>query len=274
MAQIVGGFLFPHDPLIAAAPDTPPKQQRDAIDKAFEHIRNRLNELDVDTAIVVGDDHFTVFGPHCLPRCLIVTGEAAGPIEPWLMLEQQPFRINQPLARHIMQYGFDHSVDWAVAKSITLDHSTSLPIHLCVQDKPNINTIPVLLNSGVEPLISNRRCYEIGQSMREAVLSYSGAERVAIFGTGGISHWVGMPEMGRVNVEWDQMIISAVEKGDVDTLLGLSDAEIIEQSGNGGLEIKNWIAALGFIDGCRGELIEYQPIPEWVTGCGFMEIAA
>ena len=274
MAQIVGGFLFPHDPLITAAPDAAPQEQLDAVNRAFERIRNRLDELAVDTVIVVGDDHYTVFGPNCLPRCLIVIGDAAGPIEPWVGLPTEPFRVNQPLAQHIMQYGFDNGVDWAISKNITLDHSTALPIHLCVQKKEHISTIPVLVNCGVEPLISNKRCFEIGRSIRAAVDSWQGNERVAVFGTGGISHWVGMAQMGRVNVEWDQMIIDAVQHGDVDKLMALSDEEILEQSGNGGLEIKNWMVAMGCIDGFRGELIEYQPIPQWVTGCGFMEIAA
>lgn len=274
MAEIVGGFLLPHDPLFTANPDAPSKEQGDAVRNAFKHVAKRLEELAVDTVIVVGDDHYTVFGPQCLPRCLIVIGDAAGPVEPWVGLPQEPFRINQPLAQHVMQHGFDNGIDWAVAKSITLDHSTSLPIHLCFQDKPGISAIPVLINSGVEPLIPNRRCYQIGQAMRKAVLAWDGPERVAIMGTGGISHWVGMKEMGRVNVAWDKMIMTAVEQGDAETIIALSDAEIIRESGNGGLEIKNWIVALGFVDRFRGELIEYQPVHEWVTGCGFMEIAA
>jgi len=274
MAQIVGGFLMPHDPLFTSAPDTPPKEQRDAVMNAFAHVNKRLKELQVDTVIVIGDDHFTVFGPHCLPRCLIVIGDASGPIEPWVGLPNEQFRINQPLAQHIMNYGFDNGVDWAVSKSITLDHSISLPIHLCFQKEENISAIPVMVNAGVEPLISNKRCFEIGKSMRDAVLAWEGNERVAIFGTGGISHWVGMPDMGRVNEEWDHMVMKAVEEGDTETLVNLSDAEIIEQSGNGGLEIKNWMVALGFIEGYRGTMIEYQPVREWVTGCGFMEIAA
>ncbi|HMO67420.1 MAG TPA: hypothetical protein PKD92_03305 [Novosphingobium sp.] len=63
-------------------------------------------------------------------------------------------------------------------------------------------------------------------------------------------------------------------RGDAEALIALTDEEIIRESGNGGLEIKNWIVALGFVEGFRGEVIEYQPVPEWVTGCGFMELAA
>lgn len=274
MAEIVGGFLLPHDPLFTADPDAAPKAQGDAVRAAFAHVAGRLAELNVDCAIVVGDDHYTVFGPQCLPRYLIAIGEAAGPVEPWVGLPREAFRINQPLASHIMQHGFDNRVDWAVAKNITLDHSTSLPIHLCIQQQPKISVVPVLINSGVEPLISSRRCHELGRAMREAVLAWPGAERVAILGTGGISHWVGMAEMGRVNVEWDEMIMAAVQRGDAEALIALGDAEIIRESGNGGLEIKNWIVALGFVDRFRGEVIEYQPVREWVTGCGFMELVA
>jgi protocatechuate 4,5-dioxygenase, beta chain len=274
MAKIVGGFLLPHDPLITASPDAASKEKGDAVRGGFKHVARRLEELEVDTVIVIGDDHYTVFGPACLPRYLIVVGEAAGPIEPWVGLPQESFRINQPLAQHIMQHGFDNGVDWAVAKSITLDHSTSLPIHLCFQDKPGISAIPVLINSGVEPLISNRRCHQLGKQMRAAVQAWEGPERVAVLGTGGISHWVGMKDMGRVNVEWDKMIMDAVERGDAEAIIALSDDEIIRESGNGGLEIKNWLVALGFIDRFKGEVIEYQAVNEWVTGCGFMELAA
>tara|TARA_R110000787_G_scaffold29713_1_gene80469 strand:+ start:2294 stop:3118 length:825 start_codon:yes stop_codon:yes gene_type:complete len=272
MAEIVGGFLLPHDPLITADPSSPPKEQAQAVMKAYDHVRARLHDLEVDTVLVIGDDHYTVFGPHCLPRCLIVTGEASGPVEPWVGLPQTAIPVNQPLAMHIMQHGFDTGVDWAVARSITLDHSTTVPIHLCYLDNPGINSVPILVNSGVEPFISNKRCYEIGQNMRAAVKSWGGSERIAIFGTGGISHWVGMPDMGRVNVEWDRMIIDAFSNCELEKILGLGDEEIIRQSGNGGLEIKNWIVALGFMQATRGELIEYQPVPQWVTGCGFMEL--
>jgi protocatechuate 4,5-dioxygenase beta chain len=274
MAKIVGGFLFPHDPLITAQPDAAPAEKREAVAKAFRRIRTRVREMGADTVIVVGDDHYTMFGPHCIPQALIVIGDAAGPCEPWVGFPKESFRINEPLATHIMNYGLDHGVDWAVAKSIDLDHSTSMPIHMCVQDQPDISVIPVIVNSGVAPLIRSKRCLQIGRSMREAVLSWKGADRVAIFGTGGISHWPGMAQIGRVNPQWDRMIIDHVRNNDLQALVALTDEEIMEHSGNGGLEIKNWIVALGFMGTFDAELIDYQPIPEWVTGCAFMELAA
>lgn len=239
MAEIVGGFLFPHDPLITAEPDAAPKEQQEAVARAFQHIRRRVREVGADTVIVIGDDHYTMFGPHCIPQALIVIGDAAGPCEPWVGFPKEAFRINQPLAGHIMNYGLDNGVDWAVAKSIDLDHSTAMPIHMCVQDRADVSVIPVIVNSGVAPLIRSKRCFEIGRSMREAVLAWKGADRVAIFGTGGLSHWPGMAQIGRVNPEWDHMVINHVKTNNVEALIALSDEEIIANSGNGGLEMKN-----------------------------------
>lgn len=272
MAEIVAGFLLPHDPLFAAAPDAAPAEKRKAVMDAFTKVSNRLQELEVDTVVVIGDDHYTVFGPHCIPRALIVIGEATGPVEPWLGLPCANLRNNQPLAQHIMQYGFDNGLDWAVAKDVTLDHSVSIPIHYSVLANESISTVPVYVNSGVEPLISSQRCYEIGQLMNAAVSNWQGSERVAVFGTGGLSHWVGMAEMGQVNVDWDQNVLEAIQAGDVLQLIAMTDQEVIQQSGNGALEIKNWIAALGFMGDCQAEIIEYQAVNEWVTGCGFAEL--
>ncbi len=272
MANIVGGFLLPHDPLITGEPDAPSPEQKKAVLDAFSHITERLRALEVDTVIVVGDDHYTVFGPHNLPRYLIAVGEVDGPAENWIQIERAPIKNNTALASHIMQFGFDNGFDWAVAKDITVDHSVTVPVHLSLRALPEVRTIPVYINSGVEPLISSQRCYQLGQMMAKAVESWQGDERVAILGTGGVSHWVGMAQMGHVAIEWDKKIMDAVERGDHQALMDLSDSEIIEDAGNGALEIKNWLVALGFMGDGVGETIDYVPVNEWVTGCGFSEI--
>lgn len=272
MAQIVAGFMLPHDPLIAAIPDAPSVAQRETCMQAFATIVDRLRALEVDTAIVIGDDHYTITSPSCIPQCMIGIGDIEGPIEEWLGIPRAQVPNNEPLAHHIMQTGFDLGVDWAVSKSLVLDHSATIPVHYVVRPAGNVRTIPIYLNSGFEPLISSKRAYQIGQTISQAISSWPGGERVAILGTGGISHWPGMAQMGEVNVEWDKKIISFVEQGDVQSLVALSDEEILRDGGNGGLEIKNWICAMGALEDWRGELIAYEAIHEWVCGCGFLEM--
>ena len=50
------------------------------------------------------------------------------------------------------------------------------------------------------------------------------------------------------------------------------DETVEAEGGNGCLEIKNWICALGALPGSRAELIVYEAMPEWVTGMGFAEL--
>lgn len=274
MAEIVTAFLMPHDPLIAAEPDAAVPRQREAVMSAFAHIANRLSEEQIDTVITIGDDHYCLFGPGCVPRCLIAIGDVEGPIEDWLGIPREPIENHADLARHIMQAGFDAGIDWAVSKNLVVDHAAMIPVHYVVRPNPGIRTIPVYLNSGVEPLISTHRAHEIGRSIGEAVRSWPGHERIAVFGTGGISHWVGMAEMGRVNEEWDRKILDIASRGDVDALIAMSDEEILSEAGNGALEIKNWVCAMGSLPDHRAEVIAYEAIPQWICGCGFAELKA
>lgn len=273
MATIVGGFLMPHDPLIPSIINAPDPEKRDKVLGAFEYIEKRIRELDADTAIIIGDDHYALFGPHCIPRCLIGIGDVEGPMESWLGFSRAPIQNNEPLAQHIMHQGYKEGIDWSFAKALTVDHAISVPHHFCVQSNKKLRTIPVYLNCGVMPVIQGPRAKEIGRSIGGAVQSWENDDRVVIFGTGGISHWVGSPEMGQVNEEFDKRIINMVQEGDIQALVALSDEEILREGGNGALEIRNWICAMSAMGDVKAELIAYEPVPEWITGIGFAELS-
>ncbi|MEH6542953.1 MAG: hypothetical protein V7721_03335 [Porticoccaceae bacterium] len=273
MANLVAGFCTPHDPLMSASPQINQQDSADAILAGMESVHQSLIAAKVDTVIVVGDDHYTMFGPHCLPQYLIGIGDLDGPEEPWLQIDRYPFLNNTPLAEHIMNYGFDNGFDWAVAKSLTVDHGTMLPIHLSVKPQESgMKVIPVYTAAGVTPLLRTRRAYQLGEMIGAAVKAWDKDENVAILGTGGISHWVGSKEMGRVNPEFDQMILKHVTEGNAEALINLSDEYVLEHGGNGAFEIRNWLVAMGAMQATGAELICYEPIPEWVTGCGIAEL--
>lgn len=272
MAEIVGGFLMPHNPMLTVAPNAAHPDQTKVIFDAFETISNRVKALQADTVIVIGDDHYTNFGPHCFPNCLIAIGDVDGPVEPFLNIENAPIPNNVELANHILQTGYADGIGWAFAKSLSVDHSVAIPYHLAVETVPGLKTIPIYLNAAVEPVISNRRAYQIGESIRRAIESWSGSERAVIYGTGGISHWVGSIGMGQINEEFDRHILDMLERGDIEAFLDLSDETILEQGGDGCLEIKNWMCALAAFPGATVDTIAYEAVPEWITGMGFAEI--
>jgi len=275
MAEVVGGFLMPHVPAIPTGGYGETPEQKAASDKAFERISARVEELGADTVIIIGDDHYENFGPHCIPSCLIVTGDIGlSAHAQTLGMPGDPIPNNEPLAAHILETGFREGIDWSFAKSLDVDHSVGIPYHMAVKKHSRMNIIPVYLNCVVMPVIASRRAYQIGQSILRAVQSWSGDERVVVFGTGGISHWVGGPGMGHVNEAFDHRVLKMIEQGQIDSLIDLSDQSVLAEAGNGALEIKNWLCALGALPpGAKAETIAYEPIPNWVTGCGFVEVS-
>lgn len=271
MAEIVSAFLVPHVPLIASNADAPPLAQREKIMSAFEHVAERLRALQVDTVINIGSDHYCLFGPSCLPSALIGIGDVEGPIEPWLGIPRAPLPTNSALARHILQTGFEDGIDWASAKNMCVDHATMIPYHYSVAPAGKIAVVPVYLNTAVDPIIPSHRAFAIGKSIGDAVRSWNGSERVAVIGTGGISHWVGMAQMGQINLNFDQQVIRWATEGNVQALIGLKDDATLAAAGNGALEIKNFICAMAAFPESKAELIAYEPVYEWIAGCGFLE---
>ena len=273
MAEMVGGFLMPHLPTIPSGMLLEDAEVRSRVYGAFDRITRRLAELRVDTVIIVGDDHYECFGPHCIPSCLVVTGDVNVSDHVELLGMPKGLMPNNPmLARHIVETGYDDGIDWAFAKYLGVDHSIAVPWTMTAKKVPGVRIIPVYINDVVMPVIRSRRAQQLGQSIRRAVDSFPGTDRVAIFGTGGISHWVGSPGMGNINQEFDRKVMAMVEAGDIEGLIALPDRQVLEEAGNGAIEIKNWSVAMAAVPEATNLAIAYEPVVPWVTGCGFAEL--
>lgn len=276
MGRVVGGFLVPHDPVMYVAPNAPDQKVADRIWQAYATCAKRIAELKPTSAIVVGADHYMLFGTHCLPQYAIGTGTIDGPIDPLPGLSRRQYPNNSVLASHIATYGREHGFDWAEGRDFTIDHSVAIPDQLMLEPVRakghNINLIPVYVASGVDPYISLPKTRQLGNIIRKAIEAFDEDERVIVIGSGGISHWVGTPEMGRVNEVFDKKIIQLVQALEFDEFFSLDDEYILSEGGNGGMEVRNFGVALGAVPYIAADLIEYQPVPEWVTGLGFLEL--
>ncbi|MEU1953312.1 hypothetical protein [Nocardia rhamnosiphila] len=271
MAELVGGFLVPHDPMVITDPTAPADAVRERISEAYTAVARRVADLGATTLIIIGTDHYLLFGPGCLPQALIGSGDLDGPIERLPGMRKRQLPDNKALARHLVRHGHRTGIDWAVADSLTVDHSIAIP-YFRIGAETNIPVVPIYLACGVEPLLPLPRAAQIGQNLKAAVESWHEDERVVVIGSGGISHWVGTAEMGRVNMEFDRMILDLVVAGKVTELVSFSDEYIREHGGNGGLEIRNFVAAMSALGPCAGEIIAYEAVPEWITGLGFAEL--
>jgi len=123
-----------------------------------------------------------------------------------------------------------------------------------------IPNVPIIANTFFPPNQPRaRRNYEFGRSVGRALREWDSDARIAIFGSGGMSHFV-------IDEEFDQKILKALAARDAATLTSIGEDWF--QSGTS--ELKNWIAASGvlFDTNLTGGVIDYQPCYRSEAGTG------
>lgn len=273
MAKIVGGFVVPHNPVMYHNPKGATQEQSDIVYGAYKEMAEKIRDLKADTAIIVGCDHYILFGTECLPPYVISTGEIEGPVDQLPGLRRGPIKSHGELGSHIALHGFATGFDWTVGRAMAVDHSISIPHQQMVEPNEGMKTVAVMLACGVDPYLPMKRAWEIGENIAEAVASFPGDERIVVIGTGGISHHVGDERMGEVNPAFDKKVLDAVTSGDKAAMLGLTDEEILRDGGNGAMEIRTYACAMAALQASGGRVVAYESIEGWVTGMGFAELS-
>jgi Catalytic LigB subunit of aromatic ring-opening dioxygenase len=134
-----------------------------------------------------------------------------------------------------------------------------------------------VVNAFAPPMPTLKRCYEIGAFVGACVGRWPGKQRVAVLGTGGLSHWVGPPETGKINEEFDRWFLDRLVAGGIPEIANryarYEDLEAV--AGNGGHEIRDWLAVAGAMaPRLRPQLLAYEPLNAWATGTGIVAWSA
>ena len=126
--------------------------------------------------------------------------------------------------------------------------------------------MPVFTNAYHPPLPSAARCYAMGQALRDIFAKRP--ERIAVYGSGGLSHDPRGPRAGWVDEPLDRWLLERIERGEGAELQTLFTTKSATFHGGTG-EIRNWIALAGVFDGVKGTVVDYIPAHHAVTGLGF-----
>ncbi len=267
--RIVGAFATSHSPGITGFPERADARKRANVEDAFAETRRRIAALEPDALIVVSVEHFTNFFLANLPAFAIGTADGyPGPVTAemarFLNVEQRRYPGHDPLGRHLYRFALDSQFDPALVEGgMAFDENFCVPLrHLDPETRYPL--VPVIVNGVNPPWPTARRCFDFGRMIRAAVQAQDEVRRVVVLATGGLSHWVGMPESGRVNEDFDRDFLARLAAGDPDRLTAYTEAEI-DAAGNGAHEIRTWLVAAGAAD-APFETLAYEPVPEWLTG--------
>jgi hypothetical protein len=270
MAEIVGAALTAHAPLITGKPEVSKPEQRDRLYAGFREAGRRLHAARPDLLVMFVNDHLQNFAYDNLPAfCIGLAGSYEAPSEGGAAFMRIPARTlhgNPEWAMALLEAGLAAGIDFAYSHDIESWDELSVPLHFLMPDG-EVPLVTVYTNCAAPPLPTPRRCHQVGAFVGDFIRSRPSGERVALVATGGISHWVGTPETGRINPEFDLRVLDHVARGDIEPLTRLTWEEIERDGGNGGQEIRNWIALLGAVPGWKGDVLAYEGVAEWITGC-------
>lgn len=268
MAELAGAFACSHGPLIIREWDRVPAAEQARLSAAFADLGKRLRAARPDVLIVVSPDHWSNFFLDNYPAVCIGVGETHdGPPEPWMKGFPHREILGHPaLAGHVAERALGEGFEPSVSHRLKLDHGFCIPLwKMGLERLPRI--VPIVVNSIEAPMPSLERCYQWGALIAKAVRTFSEKTRVAILGTGGLSHSIGEPTMGAIYEDFDRETIRLFS-AEPKALLRYLD-ENLPARGNGSAEVRNWLVAHGAAGGRGFELVDYLPVPAVIVGCGF-----
>lgn len=268
MGRLVFAGTTSHVSGIVRIPDADPEHSP-RLDAAWSQMAAGLEQAAPDVVVIVAPDHHETFGLENLPIFCLGAAERHHPWNehgiPGDAVDGDP-AVSLALLASLVEAGFDISR----SHEMNLDHGTLVPVQRLGLGARRV--VPLYVNCNTPPLPTLRRCRDLGVALRDAIESLPDETRVAVLGTGGVSHWVGVPRSGEINVDWDTAFLDDFARGDLDGIVALTDAEILEQAGNGALEIRTWVVAAAAAGGAGGHTLAYAPMYPWVTGIGIVTL--
>ena len=264
--SLVYAGICSHGPGITARADRADPIVRDAFYAGLNKMRQDIVNTQAEAIIVVAAEHFANFFMNNMPAfCIGMAEHYEGPIEDPEWLKIQPTKVpgnpelSQRLIMEVMQ-----TVDVAFSEEWKFDHGISVPLNFLTPSY-DMPVIPANINCQGPPLTPLHRAWAFGEALRRACDSVP--EKIAIVGTGGISHWPATPDSGKINIEWDREFINRFRRNDKEAMLSYSDQEVYRDAGQGGYEIRTLIATAAAARGAQAEVHFFEPIPIFATTC-------
>jgi OH-DDVA oxygenase len=253
---------------------------------AVDRMADIFEQARVDVAVIFGNDQHEVFLDDLIPALTVFNGATV-----WNEPSSKEQAAEAPPGIHASEWGHkppkyteypghpelaDRIIRQAVAEGFDVARSSRLPVHpgnwhsgighafgfiyrQIMRDKPVAN-VPLFANTFFPPnQPPARRCFMFGQSVGRAIRSWKSDLRIAVFGSGGMSHFV-------IDEDFDRRLIGALQNRDAEQLCSIGEEYL--QSGTS--ELKNWIGAAGclFETELTGDVVDYVPCYRSEAGTG------
>lgn len=272
---------------LAEASSLPERERRSAsCQRAITEMADRFAAAEVDVAVIFGNDQRELFLEDVTPAITLYLGETiwdqpatdeqAARMPPGIHEAEwghsPPERREYPclpelgtaVCRQLVPNGWDLAVSKRLPEppghwSSGAPHSLGFIYRQIMRDRV-VPNLPVLINTFFPPnQPTARRCFELGQAIGKVIRGWDKDLRVAVFGSGGMSHFV-------IDEAFDHAFFNALRNRDAEALCTIEDRHL--QSGTS--ELKTWIAAAGtlFDTDLNGDVVGYEACYRSEAGTG------
>ena len=272
MAEFAGAFAAGHGPNIARGWTGLKAETRDWIVDRYGELGRRLKAAAPDVLLVQSNDHWVNFFLDNMPAfCIGIGDEHDGPPEPFMkpVFPHETWPGHAALGRHVLDHALASGFDPSYTMRIKLDHGICVPLWQ-MRILPDVPVVPLFINLMEKPFPTPARCIEWGRMIREAVESFPENVRVAMLGTGGLSHSIGETTMGWIDEPFDHACMELFRSASDEKFASDLD-RMLSATGNGGAELRNWLIVHAAAGGRGFDLVGYAPVPEILIGCALAE---
>ena len=279
MAQLVGGIATSHVPAIGRA--IAKHLQNEPYWKPFFDgygpVHRWLADQRPDVLVVFYNDHGLNFFLDKMPTFAIGAARRYGTAdEGWGIPALPPFEGRPDLSWHLIERLVADEFDVTTCQEMVVDHAVALPMALLWPDQQwPVQIVPVCINTVQFPLPTARRCYALGESVGRAIAAWDVDARVAVLGTGGLSHQLDGERAGFINRDFDLQFMESLVH-DPKWATRFSIHELVEKAGTQGVELLMWLATRGALgESVRCTHRNYHiPISNTAAGVMVLEPAA
>ncbi len=275
MANIVGGLASSHIPSIGGAIAKGLEQDpywKPFFD-GFPPAREWLGRVKPDVVVVFCNDHGLNFFLDKMPTFAVgAAQEYHNADEGWGIPTLPPFKGCPDLSWHIINHLVDKEFDVVTCQEMLVDHAFTLPLKLFWPGATcPVLTVPICINTVQFPLPSASRCYRLGQAVGEAIRSWDSDLRVAVMGTGGLSHQLDGERAGFINKKFDIEFMNSLQSNP-EWATQYTIHELVEKTGTQGVELVMWLAMRGALGASVKEIHRNYHIPISNTATGVIAL--
>lgn len=266
MAEIVAAIGCGHAPGVVMHPQPDEAGAKARWHAAMVEARQRLAAARPTALLVVSNEHIQNFFFNNWPTfCLAFPEEMDGPFERHMPMPRYHVAGYPEFGQFLLSEGLKAHFDFASSQEFEPDHGVFIPLQNL---RPEMDLpLTVLLQNCVEPpLPTLRRCVEVGRFLRQAIAAWPRPDRFALIAVGGLSHWIGVKNMGTIAEDWDRWLLEQMRTGNTDAIAQLTQEEIERDGGNGGSEIRNWLTVMAAVDAIPADILAYEAVKDWVIG--------